>query len=397
MTVAPRVAWAAAAAGVALGAAVAWHIPQQLVDEMHYGPQVQAFMEGRFTLDPAITMLPTYHAIVAAIARMFGGYSDRLARAVSLAGSVLVFPLALRLADAPDRGVRALQCLFVPLLFPYLFLIYTDAWSLAAFGALVLCTVRRRFAAAALAGAFGTLLRQDFIVWVVMAWAMAVWRDGITPPSVREAASNALRAWPFALVVAGFAVFVAWNGAVAMGDRSRHEHGVNVTNVYLMLAYGWFAFLPFNAKVAPRLVGMLRRPWCALAVGGAFAAYMATFSNPHEYNRLLTHYFIHNAALAMLADSWALRAVAFVPIAWMALAAVSACVDRPQLRVPLAFATAAAALHPLVEPRYYLPAFFLFILWRPAATPRAEIALTGAYLATSLALLQAVASTLLFP
>lgn len=387
MSLARRTAWLLLLAGLAVGAAIAWRIPQQLVDEMHYGPQIRAYMEGRFDFDPLITMVPTYHLVVAAIGKLFGEYSDRLARAISLAGSLAILPFAWRLAreQGGEAPMRVLQSFFSPLLFPYLFLIYTDGWSLAAFAALVGFTVERRFVLAALAGAIGIALRQDFVIWVAMAWAMAA------------VARRTREAWPFGCVLAAFAVFAAWNHGIAVGDRSRHSSAFNVTNVYLMLVYGWLLFLPVNIAFAREVFATLKRPVVAIALAFAFGVYWVTYANPHEYNQANLRYFLHNEALYWMTTRPAVRAALFVPGAWMALAAIHVAKERTALRVPLSFALAAAALHPLVEPRYYLPAFLLFNLWRPAMGPAAERAMLAAYMAAGPLVLWGVQSLRFFP
>jgi alpha-1,2-glucosyltransferase len=395
-----RAAWVLLCAGLAIGLAIAWRIPQLLVDEMHYGPQIRAYMEGRLDFDPLITMIPTYHVLVAAVGKFFGAYSDRLARDVSLAGSLLLLPFAWRLArvNGDEAPVRVAQSFFCPLLFPYFFLIYTDGWSLVAFAALVHFTRQGRFGLAAVAGALGIALRQDFVVWVAMAWAMAAIRDEIPPRvDLRRAAHGAARAFPFALVLAAFAAFVAWNGGVAVGDRSRHPGGINLGNVYLMLAYGWLLFLPVNIASARAVLRMLRRPAVVIACVAAFAFYCLTYSNPHEYNQVKPEYFLHNGALHAMDAYPMLRAPLFLPAAWMALTAVHVARQVAALRIPLAVGLASAALHPLVEPRYYLPVFLLFNLWRPAMRTLFERAMLAAYIAGALFLLYGIQALRFFP
>ena len=389
-------------AGVGTGVAISWRIPQLLVDEMHYGPQIRAFVEGRFELDPAITMLPGYHLAVAALLRLAGGYGDHAARLATLAGSLFLVPLAVRLAarEQPDAWMRAAQAFFMPLLFPYLFLMYTEGWTMVAFAALVYFTTTRRSGLAALAGAFGIAMRQDFAAWVAMAWAMAAWREAGAQRQGAVLARAALVTWPYALVLAAFAVFVAANGAVALGDRSRHEGGVNLANVDLMLACGFVLFLPANLRALPAVAALVRRPLVIFALVAGFCAYWLTWSNPHPYNQVEPAYlrfFLHNRLLHAIDTHAALRAALFVPIAWMVLTAVAAADAVAALRWPLAVALAVAALHPLVEPRYYLPGFVLFNLWRPALPAALERATLAAYVAAAIALLAGISAVRFFP
>jgi alpha-1,2-glucosyltransferase len=92
-----------------------------------------------------------------------------------------------------------------------------------------------------------------------------------------------------------------------------------------------------------------------------------------------------------------LRAPLFLPAAWMALTAVHVARQVAALRIPLAVGLASAALHPLVEPRYYLPVFLLFNLWRPAMRTLFERAMLAAYIAGALCLLYGIQALRFFP
>jgi alpha-1,2-glucosyltransferase len=390
------------AAGLCAGLALAWCAPHLLADETYYGPQVRLFMEGRFELVPGITMIPAYHLVVASIAQIFGPYSDRLARATSFLGTILFVVAAWRLASewCPDaKPTRVVQAVFQPLLFPYLFLIYTEAWSLAALAAMLVALARRRFWIAAGAGAIGVLIRQDFVIWVAMAFTMAT-VGGLASFDLRKSwrglIKSAVEASPLLLVLLGFAGFVAWNGGVALGDRASHQSGMNVTNLYFMLICGWVVFLPVAVDCLPEIRDLVRQPRVALALAAAFALYMATYSNLHIYNQEHLRFFVHNEVLHWMTHRPWVRAILFVPLAWMLLACVVVARKRPMLRIPMLFAAVSVALHPLIEQRYYLPAFLLLNLGRAPISPRLEATMVVIYIPVALALLYGMVSERFF-
>jgi alpha-1,2-glucosyltransferase len=108
-------------------------------------------------------------------------------------------------------------------------------------------------------------------------------------------------------------------------------------------------------------------------------------------------YFLHNGVLDAMDAYPVLRALVFAPAAWMALTAVYVALQVAALRIPLAVGVASAALHPLVEPRYYLPVFLLFNLWRPAMPTLFERAMLAAYIAAALFLLYGIQALRFFP
>jgi alpha-1,2-glucosyltransferase len=366
------------ALGVLAGAMLVSTMGGLVVDERWYGLQAEWFLLGRFETLPGITMFPTYHALLAATLAPLGEFNDHLARMVNLLVGLLLLPLAWSLVRAhwPDAAAgRTAQVFFQPLLFPFFFLVYTEAWSLAALAAMMWGVMRGRYFLAALAGAAGILLRQDFAVWAGLAWALAA----LAPPQGggRTGMREILRPYPLLAVLAAFAAFVAWNNGVAVGDRGAHGAAFNITNLYLFLLCGWLVFLPVNVFMLPRIVALGRRPGVVVLMAAAFVAYMTTFSNPHPYNQYDLRFFLRNEVLHWLATEKWVRALAFIPMWWMALTfAATRLAERRMLVIHL-FAAVAVILHPLVEQRYYLPAMLLFQLWRepmPETWERATLA-----------------------
>jgi alpha-1,2-glucosyltransferase len=351
-------------------------------DERWYALQVEWFLSGRYELIP-ITMLPGYHVVLAALLAPLGLFVDHAARGANLLVSLLLVPLALSLARRhgdPTPEMKAAQSLLQPLLFPFLFLVYTDAWSLVLLAALLLATLARRYWWAAAAGLAGTLVRQDFIAWVALAYALATLEGLDAWPGPRALSEciwkKAREAYPLLLVIAALLAFVAWNGAVTRGDQALHRPGINLTNVYVFLLCAWMVFLPQNLHAAPRIIARLRdwRVLAALAIG--FAIYLATWSNLHPYNQENHRHHLRNEALHWLTLDLRIRAAAFVPIAWSALTLLTTPLAERRFLLLHVAGPLFIALHPLIEQRYYLPALFMYNLWRrPMGAPWERAAL----------------------
>jgi alpha-1,2-glucosyltransferase len=287
----------ATAAGVAV---LALAFPP-VADERYYAAQVRLFVSGKMELEPGITMLPGYHALLAAVLAPFGEYSDVGARLANLLVGLAIFPLAWALArrDWPrEAPLKAAQALLFPLLFPYLFLVYTESWTLVALFAMVVAALARRHALAALFGLAATVMRQDYIFWVAFTFVLAALEDVDLSKwrgQWRAIARGALtRALPYLPVMAAFAAFVAWNGSVAMGDRSVHMHPYNLANIWFFYLCAWIVFLPHCLAAWPRVLGLLKRPGIVAALAVGFAIYWTAWSNPHPYNQEHLRFWLHN-------------------------------------------------------------------------------------------------------
>jgi alpha-1,2-glucosyltransferase len=391
--------------GAAAGAALVPLVYAPMADERYYTEQVRWFVSGRFELVPGITMLPGYHALLAAVLAPFGEYTDLRARWASMLVGVVAFvPLAWLLARRHwprEAATRSAQALLQPLFFPYLFLVYTEAWSLAVLLAMIAAALSGRHVAAALLGLLGTVMRQDFVFWVAFAGALATlegvdwWRWRAQAPAlVRNLRHTAL---PYLAVIAAFGAFVVWNGGVAMADRDAHPRPFNLANLYFFYMCAGLVFLPHGIAALPRIMPLARRPAVLAALVAAFAAYWVTWSNPHIYNQEHLRFWLHNEALYWIDRNAWVRAAAFVPMAWGALTLLTTRLPEPRLHLLHGAAPLFALLHPLVEQRYYLPAMLLYILWREPIGERWEIATLLAYLPAGLFLLGGIAAGVFFP
>lgn len=372
--------------GAALGYGAVSMQPHLLADEGFHAPQIRAFFFGQFEIHPAITMVPGYHAVLALLERAIGYHSYALLRRLTLLVSLLLPVIIWKLVaiHSPQRaGLRTVQWYFMPLLFPFFFLVYTDVWAITAVLATLYWALRGRHLPAGLAGLIAVLMRQDMIIWVGMAWLLVVlgesrldswrsdWRNHLR--------AGLLRGLPLLLILLAFAAFYAWNGGVAVGDRARHRVGFNPTNVAYFLLCGWVVFLPQNIKAVPDILRLLRRPVCIAVLIAGFALYMGTYANKHQFNSAGMRFYLHNEGLYWLTKYTWLRAIAFVPMAWMVLTVCVTRLAEPRLHVLYLVAPLSVGLHPLIEQRYYLPALTLFQAWRPDTGARWESALLAAY------------------
>lgn len=375
-------------------------------ERVHHG-QVVRFAAGRYTQHRDLTTLPGYHAVLAAAARSGVGLHRRSLRGVQTLlalGCVALFHLLARRLRGDAPGLTTLMLLTLPLLFPFFFLLYTDVLALAfVLGALALAA-RGRAELAGLVGTLGILVRQTNVVWLLFVCAFGL-LQAAPAPSPRAALAQLLqperwlRHGRVALAgLLGFAAFVAWNGGVAVGDQASHPvQGLQLSNVWLMLALGTALLLPVHVADAPRVArqALARPAETLLGLGLALGLYWLTFTNSHPYNA--TDEYLHNALLAWATSSAGGRLLFFVPVAWMLLSLRAGAVPGTG-GVLLGGATLVLVGSTwLVEPRYYVVPFALFLLLRRPAARAAELFVVAQNAALSVWLLWGIRAGLLFP
>ena len=146
------------------------------IDELTHYPQILLFFEGRWELYKfpgenysVGAMIPGYHALMATFANVFGNAEPHIIRLYAFCLSLCLLPCAYLLArgiDSENAGLRTAQMYFLPILFPFYFLIYTDILSLALLLASLFACRDRCFKLAGALSFLSLFVRQANIVFV---------------------------------------------------------------------------------------------------------------------------------------------------------------------------------------------------------------------------------------
>ena len=382
--------WAAPLCLLAVGAAGVLTVRSGIrADEVVHWPQVRRLLAGNWELDPRLTTWPTYHALVAAVLAPTGGErlpAARLASGVFGALLVAVYPLLLRrLHGPPAVAVRWAQFAYLPVLLPYLFLVYTDATGLLLVVGAVALAERPRPVLAPLAALAAVLVRQSNILWagfVMVVHLRAVMRRRSTPAGASDVggrsppAALAAHALPYAALAALVGVYAALHGGVALGDRAAHPTGAfHAANLYFFLFVLLVCCLPLQLPALGRVVASCReKPWRAAALLGGVAAgfpvFVWSFRPDHPYNQIAGS--LRNALLGWFAGGPEGLVTLYAAVVLSALA-----LGATPLRHRAAYALVPVGAlflssHWLVEQRYYFVPLALWLAYREDAPPWAE-------------------------
>jgi alpha-1,2-glucosyltransferase len=342
------------------------------VDERNHLNQIQRYLAGNFVTTS--TASGGFHAAAAAFAWLTGSMSQEAVRLFVVLISCAAILTFRSLAEAfePRAGtMRTFQFALFPLLFPFWFVIYTDVFGLLFLLLAVLAFTRKRFHRTGIFATLSVVVRQTYVVWLAM---LAVWTAIVTIN--RPHRELARRLSSFAIAAALFVVFVLVNHGVAIGDRDSHpEMELHTENLLFMLVCFFLMFFPL---IVSQLRRIARLPPLVLAgvMVGSTLLFFGTFRVDHPYNAVVSEdLFVRNDILRLMTSSTAARLASSVVIA---LATLSLFVVR--LRQPihyLIYPFAALTVMPvwLIEQRYYLPAFALFMAFREPASPTVERAI----------------------
>ncbi len=373
---------------VLLTALFGWLLLQRIPgigDEYATIPQVEIFLSGDWTVRDDLAVPPTYHALVASIARLLGIRSVQQnlngLRLISLLLSLPVvawFFLCARKIDSANASLRSLEFLFLPILLPYLFILTTDAFALTIFVLAVWLALEDHPALAGVAALLDVLVRQNQIVWVAWLFVWTYLRDhgwSLRPALILR---HLVRGWTFCLIFAGFVVFVIKNHGLTLGHHEQvHPPGVYLGNVWFALFLCSFLLWPIFLVRLPNTLGLIRRrPLLLVAVGLVFVLYSATFQVTDPANDLaakeVNKEFLRNRLLDLATSNLATRTAFFLPIALAILSLAALPLHERGSWSLYPFWVLAIIPVRLIEQRYSLSGFTMLLLLRVLERRRVE-------------------------
>ncbi len=375
---------------------------------------IREFYNGRWTLPDHLPMLPTYHVVATLCWKAFGPHLAVLRglSAILAVLAIVVFGAIARHEALEHPGDAILHFAWLPILFPFLAMVYTEAMSMLFLVLAVYMHVRRRFLLSAVMLLLACLVRQSNALWVVF---MALWAilqidraAGFCPrvPSGPEVPRECTRpfsffrasvgrVWGHVVVLALAASFLIYNRGPSLIMVEANRPRFNAAQFYLFTLFILFLWAPIwvsrlHSEVQCfRQWGMEHRVKAALVVilgmAGVFLLALG-YDNPHPWNRNVS-YLRNLPLIAMSRYASARFAVAslIIIVAPIIVRFTLAQVNRRLLGLVWLLSLLFLLPHSLAEPRYYIVPMFLLNLFTRFTAGQAR-SLTVWYLTTSMAI-----------
>ena len=349
-------------------------------DEYFHFNQISRYLAGDYSLNPAMTTLPGYHILVAAILKII--HSDSLANArlitfVLNLSSIAAFYLTVNLLDRKSAVIKTLQFSFFPLVFPYFSLVYTDIFSISMVLFSFYFILIRRYNLSGIMGIASLLVRQNNVIWLVFFLISSYIRENGNNFHLINIFKHLKKSWLLASAVVTFVVFAVIHKGFSLGVQEMFPVKLfNMGNIYLLLFIFFVLFLPENIlrlkKISWNLKGW--RNFLILA-GAGFIFFMKTMVNTHPFNQ--TWWFIHNYLIILFNSTLHWKIIYYLVIITSLVILKST--ELIQKGFVILYPLVVLSLLPfwMVEYRYYMIPFTLFILFAKAQTPAKKIICHG--------------------
>lgn len=364
------------------------------VDEFHYYDQIMRFTRRDFMADPVITVIPGYHLMVALIARVFQQYSISFIRLISFFlnwVSIPIFYLVSRKLDSKHAMLKTLQYSFFPLFFPFFPLIYTDIFSITTILLSLFFVLRKQYNVAGLLGFFTLLVRQNNIIWLILLVIISYYQEYGSRLRQDFIKRHFYRMRIFVIVFLLFAEFIIVNGGLVWGNKAGYPvNYFSLGNIYFMYFLSFVLFLPvllLNFAQVSRLI--LKHKY---VFGGAvfmfYAIFIMTFTVTHPWNR--GNFQLHNLILAIATANNLTKSIFFLPVVYAVVSLAVTPLYRSYYAwtYPLGILVVLSAW--IIEQRYYMVFFALFLLFRKYTSRRREVLMLIFYMFASVYLFDGI-------
>lgn len=339
-----------------------------ICDEKEHFNQILNFTEGDFHL-LEISALPGYHAFMAISSKIFGFTGLLAVRTVNLIFgclSVIIFYRIFQIIKPDQSLIRTLQFALFPPILIYFYVVYTDTLSLTFILLTLLFFFKKKYRLAGLFGILSMFIRQNNVVWVLMFPTLTYIEGFKGEYSVNKATSFIKKTWVFFLGIGLFISFVIVNKGIAMGDASSHPpFRFSTGNLFFLLFCFFLFFFPIHIANIPKIIRLLKKSKWTLILSICFVIiYQLTFNNDHPYNNISPDYFIRNYILMHFTASPLMKAIFLIPILFAFWSLIVTKLSRKLWYLFYFFTFLFLLPSWLIEQRYYIIPFTLFILFR---------------------------------
>lgn len=365
-----------------------------MADERNYYPIIQSVTNLSFDKNIFLqtSALPGYSFVIG-FSRLVFNITDipgtRLITTIFSFFSAYIFYLIAKELDPKNAKIKTLQFLFLPILFTYLFLIYTDIFSLFLIFLSFYFLVKENYSLSGSIGFLSLFVRQNNIIWITFFCIYIILRG-------KKGIGSILPYIPSFLAIILF-VIINKGGAIGSMNQSFQPLTIHLQNVYFALFLFFFLFLPLNFLNLFKIINLLKidyRIFIPLAI--FVIIFFLTFKVDHPWNQISFYFFLRNRILDFSTKDIFSKIVFLLPMAYSFLSLFVIKLKEKSFYSVYFFIFLSISVFWLIEQRYYFPAFAFFILFKKEQSKTVEYSTIFMFIITSVYIFLQVANNVFF-
>jgi alpha-1,2-glucosyltransferase len=179
------------------------------------------------------------------------------------------------------------------------------------------------------------------------------------------------------------------NKGFAVGDKGAHPaFSFHLGNIFFILFLFFFLFLPLNISNFKKIIKLVKKNKKIMVLILGVFLYIIAFKNSHYYNAHT--YFLRNRLLVYFTANVFRKVLFAIPIIYSVLSIIVTKLKKKSFYLLYPFALVYLLPSWLIEQRYYLIPFVLFMLFRKKQSKVVEYSTIILYVVSSLYLFYGV-------
>lgn len=340
-------------------------------DEHLYFKLIAGVAKGNLSLSSFAQSgsFPGYFLTIGGLAYLFNIHFFEGFRLISVGFSflsIILFALIARKVSSKDWKIKTMQYLFFPLIFPFFFLLYTDVLAICSLLLTYLYILKKKPLLSLIFASYSVFIRQDSLIWLFFFSLLQFDRSILSKKQATSRKTIILNNL-FFLIPAGSMLlfFLLHKSFFLSGDNSRHPLSLHLGNIYLLLFLYFFFFFIQNLLNLPKTLKFLKLNYWWIAITLSTVILFFFFKVDHPWNSNLTrNYFLRNIILSFMTNSLQGQFFALVIICFSLLSLFNTSFIYRKYYLLYPFSFIFLSLHWLVDPRYLLVPFVLYILFK---------------------------------
>jgi len=352
---------------------------KSFADERFHYRQVKLFIDNRLEITHKLTTIPGYHLVVALIMKLFHTERFFAMRLISLSFSLATIPLFFSISkkiskDEEHSLIRTLQYVSFPIIFPFFFLAYTDIFSVLIILLSFYFLLGKKYTLSGIFAIFSFCVRQNNIVWMLFNWIYIY----ISTFGFKVNKENLLKfikeTWAYVIGMISFAAFLFFNGGIAIKDKENQHAGFYLGNIYFILFLFLAFFIPLHAHNIKKMLNYFKtRILYLILVLSLFIISFIFIKQPlHPYNHGSD--FLRNIIILYFNSNFQANILYFILVLFAALSLIVTKLKISYFWILYPATFLFLVPSQLIEQRYYIIPFTLFLIFSQKIDKKYEIA-----------------------
>ena len=360
-------------------------------DENYHLPVIKEFAKNNYKNKITVTPIPGYHFFVASMIKVFKtddlAFIRGLSTIIGLFSALVFFKISKNIRKKSSK-IKTLQFFFFPIIFPYFFVAFTEAFSLLLILITFYCLLLKKYKLSGIFGILSVAVRQNNIIWLGFFCLYILFKEypGLVDIKQKKINFQFLKQylrdiWMFIVGFFLFIIFVIVNKGVTMAEKTMHPLGFYEGNLYFILFLFFIFFLPLNISNFNKIYNLLKKKKIVIfLVILVFIIGISTFVSDHPYNQTHLVWWIRNRILSHVTSVLLLKIIFFLTVIYSILSLWVTKLNKKVYYLLYPISVLFLSLSWLIEQRFYIIPFTLFILFKEEKSKIVEYSTTAIFI-----------------